>query len=146
MEVTKKFAAALLFLMLLGGCGGGDDGDTTINQTTTVISTVPATTSTTESETPIETPSNQEFTGPCEGSREPTPTRTGFADIEVVEAPCEYAVKVATAFADAYGPHCFGGCTQMVEGIRCETRPTATSEVLCSAARTEVRFLVSGED
>jgi hypothetical protein len=38
------------------------------------------------------------------------------------------------------------GCTKLIEGIRCETQPPIHSEVICGAARTEVRFSISGED
>lgn len=112
-----------------------DDGDgaTTVTDTATEATT--------------ETTSTREFSGSCDASREPTPTRTGFADLEVLEGSCEYAERVAVGFADVYTVRdCLEGCTKVIEGIRCENVAPTYSEVICAAARTEVRFTISGED
>lgn len=134
-------------LLTLGAVGcSSDGGDTTINQTTTVIrEQVPSDTDG-DGGRPLSDGPEQEFSGSCDASREATPSQTGFAQVEVIEASCEYAAQVAQGFVSAYGPDCFQGCTKFVEGIRCETQPPIHAEVVCAAARTEVRFAISGED
>ena len=134
-------ASVLSALLALVGCGD-DGGDTTVIQTTTVVEEETGTTD----DAVEELGSASEFSGKCPASREATPARTGFADVVVAEGSCDFASEVATGFADAYGPDCFEGCTKMIEGLRCETQPPIHAEVACFAARTEVRFSISGAD
>jgi hypothetical protein len=137
----------IVVALFLAGCGDGG-GDTTIIHSTTVpTETAPAATGTTEvpaGEAPVE-----EFTGRCTSHPAPLvpePGKPGFTDVRVVEAPCDYAINVATEFVSAYGPECFEGCRKIVESIPCETTGPAEADVVCSAARTEVRFSIQGSD
>ena len=137
-------AAALAAVALTTGACGESGGTTVINNTTTVTNatattTGPTTVGSDESESSAEP--EAEYSGPCD-EVVPVETGVGAEQIEVREGTCEYARAVARTFAEGWGPACYSGCTKLIEGIRCSYGGSAT--VVCSAARTEVRFTMLG--
>jgi hypothetical protein len=159
---TRPLAAAsvTLALTLVVGCGGSGDTTTIINQTTT--KTVPSddATGTTGAQggaggattTPADPSPSSESSGPCgkkgevyAGPGEPwqeNPSTPGYYDVEVLSGGCSYAEDVAAEFVRRYGPNCFDGCRMTIQNIPCETK--GVDDVVCAAARTEVRFSIVG--
>jgi hypothetical protein len=150
--VTRLLTVSL-FALLLAGCGR-EGGDTTVQQTTTVVEQVEAPTDDEGATAPDGSARGptEEFTGRCTGGPRqqhplvPEPGKPGFTDVRVIETSCEFAIQVATEFALDYGPDCFEGCVKIVENLRCRTEGPAHADVVCHAARTEVRFSIQGID
>jgi hypothetical protein len=125
--------ALALAALAVGLTACGDGGGTTIINKTTKTVTEPSGAAT-QSLPP------EEHSGTCRTKLNVPPGgNAAYDNLETVEADCDFANAVAAEWVRRFGPDCYQGCRKIIRDIPC-TYNVSKAEVVCAAARTEVRW------